>query len=226
VGAVTLRPVKLAVLGTGMVGRTVAGKLAGLGHEVTMGSRTADNEAATEWAGQAGERASHGTFADAAAGADVIFNCTAGGASLEALLSAGEENVSGKLLVDVANPLDFSRGMPPSLSVMGHDSLGEQIQRTFPDARVVKTLNTVNCNVMVEPGRVPGDHDVFICGNDDAAKAEVRELLVTFGWPDDSILDLGDITAARGTEAYLLFWLRLMGVAGGPDLNVKVVYPS
>lgn len=217
---------KLAVLGTGMVGQAIAGKLASLGHEVAMGSRSADNEKAAAWAEEAGKRASHGTFAEAAGSADVVFNCTAGAASLEALLAAGEENLSGKLLVDVANPLDLSQGMPPSLTVMGDDSLGEQIQRTFPDARVVKTLNTVNCRVMVEPGRVPGDHDVFVCGDDDGAKAEVRELLAAFGWPDEAILDLGDISAARGTEAYLLFWLRLMGVAGGPDFNVKVVRPA
>jgi hypothetical protein len=216
--------VKFAVLGTGIVGQSVAGKLAQLGHEVTMGSRTADNAAATEWAAGAGDNATHATFADAAAGADVVFNCTSGGASLEALLAAGEQNLSGKLLVDVANPLDFSKGMPPSLSVMGDDSLGEQIQRAFPDARVVKALNTVNCNVMVDPALVPGDHDIFICGNDDEAKGEVRELLQSFGWADGSIIDLGDITAARGTEAYVLFWLRLMGVAGGPNVSVKAVY--
>lgn len=214
---------RFGVLGTGMVGKAIAGKLASLGHDVTMGSRTADNEVAAAWAEGAGERASHGTFADAASASDVIFNCTAGGASLEALLAAGEDNLSGKLLVDVANPLDFSQGMPPTLSIMGGDSLGEQIQGAFPGARVVKALNTINCQVMVDPGRVPGDHDVFVCGNDDAAKAKVRELLESFGWPAGSILDLGDISAARGTEAYLLFWLRLMGVAGGADFNIKVV---
>ena len=172
---------KYGVLGTGMVGKTIAGKLAELGHEVVMGSRTADNAEARAWAEETGAQASHGTFADAAGAAGVVFNCTAGGASLEALLAAGEGNLAGKLLVDVANPLDFSQGMPPTLSVMGDDSLGEQIQRTFPTARVVKTLNTINCRVMVQPGRVPGDHDVFVCGNDEAAKAEVRELLTAFG---------------------------------------------
>ena len=194
-----------------------------LGYDVTMGSRSADNEDAAAWAEGAGEGASHGTFADAASRSDVIFNCTAGGASLAALLAAGEANLSGKLLVDVANPLDFSRGMPPGLSIMGNDSLGEQIQGAFPDVRVVKALNTINCQVMVDPGRVPGDHNVFVCGNDDAAKAEVSELLASFGWPPGSILDMGDISAARGTEAYLLLWLRLMAVAGGADFNIKVV---
>ena len=211
------------MLGTGMVGKAIAGKLASLGYDVTMGSRSADNEDAAAWAEGAGEGAWHGTFGDAASRSDVIFNCTAGGNSLAALLAAGEANLSGKLLVDVANPLDFSQGIPPGLSIMGNDSLGEQIQGAFPDVRVVKALNTINCRVMVDPARVPGEHDVFVCGNDDAAKAEVCELLMTFGWADGSILDLGDISAARGTEAYLLLWLRLMGVAGGADFNIKVV---
>jgi predicted dinucleotide-binding enzyme len=215
--------VRFGVLGTGMVGKAIASKLASLGHEVAMGSRSADNQDAAAWAADAGDRASHGTFADAAASAEVVFNCTSGGASLGALAAAGEQNLAGKLLVDVANPLDFSKGMPPSLSVMGDDSLGEQIQRAFPAARVVKSLNTMNCLVMVEPGRVPGDHQVFVCGDDDGAKAELRELLESFGWPADSIVDLGDITAARGTEAYLLFWLRCMGAVGSANFNIRLV---
>jgi predicted dinucleotide-binding enzyme len=113
--------------------------------------------------------------------------------------------------------------MPPSLSPVGSDSLGEQIQREFPDTRVVKTLNTVNCEVMVEPSRVPGDHDIFVCGDDEAAKAQVRELLESFGWPRGSIIDLGGIAAARGPEGYLLLWLRLWGVIGSGDFNIKVV---
>jgi len=153
-----------------------------------------------------------------------VLNCTAGMASLDALGAAGEEHLADKLLIDVANSLDFSGGMPPSLSVMGDDSLGEQIQRAFPEARVVKALNTMNAQVMVDPGRVPGDHDAFICGDDEDAKRQVRELLGSFGWEDGSIVDLGDITAARGTEAYVLLWLRLYGAFGTGDLNVKVVH--
>jgi 8-hydroxy-5-deazaflavin:NADPH oxidoreductase len=139
---------KLAVLGTGIVGATIASKLVALGHEVRMGSRTTGNERAVAWAEEAGAGASEGTFADAATFGEVVFNCTAGTASLEALSAAGEENLAGKVLVDVANPLDFSQGMPPTLAVCNTDSLGEQIQRAFPDARVVKTLNTVNAEVM------------------------------------------------------------------------------
>ena len=206
-----------------MVGKAIAGKLVALGHEVTMGSRTADNEEAASWAGGAGQRASHGTFADAAAGGELVFNCTAGAASLDALTAAGADNLAGKVLVDVANALDFSQGMPPSLTVMGSDSLGEQIQRAFPSARVVKALNTMNCLVMVEPDRVAGRHHAFLCGDDDAAKGQVRQLLLEFGWPEDSILDLGDISAARATEAYVLFWVRLMGAVGSPDFNIEVV---
>src|SRR5438093_9364797 len=209
---------RVGVLGTGSVGRTIGTKLVGLGHNVTMGSRSATNERAAEWAGSAGAGASHGTFADAAAFAELVFNCTSGTVSLEALGAAGEENVFGKVLVDVSNPLDFSKGRPPTLSVCNDDSVGEQIQRAFPDAKVVKALNTMNAAIMVDPASIPGDHDVFMCGNDDGAKAQVAELLQSFGWPAERIVDLGDITAARGTEMYLPLWLRLMG-AVGPQFN-------
>ena len=213
---------KVGVLGTGSVGKTIGTKLVGLGHEVSMGSRSATTENAADWVGAAGAGASQGTFGDAAAFGEVIFNCTAGTVSLEALGAAGEGNLSGKVLVDVSNPLDFSKGMPPTLSVCNDDSVGEQIQRAFSKARVVKTLNTVNAGVMVDPASVPGEHDIFICGNDDGAKAQVFELLQSFGWPAERIIDLGDITAARGTEMYLPLWLRLMG-AVGPQFNIKVV---
>jgi predicted dinucleotide-binding enzyme len=214
---------RFGVLGTGVVGQTLATKLASLGHEVVMGSRTAGNPNATEWAASAGEMATEGTFADAARGSDMVVNATAGAVSLQALAAAGTENLNGKVVIDVANPLDFSRGMPPSLTVCNTDSLGEQIQRTFPDAFVVKALNTMNADVMVDPAIVPGSHTVFICGNSPDAKAEVRALLGTFGWPDGDVLDLGDIGASRGTETYLLLWLRLWGATGTGHLNVKVV---
>jgi 8-hydroxy-5-deazaflavin:NADPH oxidoreductase len=162
-------------------------------------------------------------FAEAAAHGELIFNCTNGTASLEALGAAGAENLGGKVLVDVANVLDFSQGRPPAVGVSNDDSLGEQIQRAFPEARVVKALNTVNANVMVDPGVVPGEHDIFISGNDDEAKAQVGELLQSFGWRADRILDLGDISAARGQEMYVAFWLGLMGTAGGAAFNIHVV---
>ena len=191
---------RIAVLGTGTVGKTIGSKLVELRHEVTMGSRSPDGDALLEWAGEAGERGSGGTFADAAAAGELVFNCTAGGASLDALAAAGAENLAGKTLIDVANPLDFSRGMPPTLSVCNDDSLGERIQAAFPQARVVKALNTVNAAIMTAPDKVPGDHNLFVCGNDEGAKSEATALLESFGWPRDSVIDLGDITAARGSR--------------------------
>src|SRR5262245_55810754 len=160
---------------------------------------------------------------EAGADAGLIVNATNGSGSIPMLELAGEENLAAKVVVDVSNPLDFSQGRPPSLFVSNTDSLGEQIQRRFPRARVVKTLNTMNCEVMVDPSRVPGDHDVFVCGDDDDAKRQVVELLGSFGWPAARIRDLGGISAARGTEMYLALWLRLWGVVGSGDFNIAVV---
>jgi 8-hydroxy-5-deazaflavin:NADPH oxidoreductase len=201
--------VRIAVLGTGSAGRTLAGKLRELDHEVEIGSRSQKDDAVE--------------FADAAGGAELVINATAGTASLEALRAAGAENLTGKVLLDVANPLDFSRGRPPTLSVCNDDSLAEQIQREFPEARVVKSLNTVNANVMVDPSLVPGEHAVFVSGNDDGAKAQVGELLVSFGWPEASIVDLGDISTARGPEMYVALWLGLFAAMQTPNFNIRVI---
>ncbi|MES2202112.1 MAG: NAD(P)-binding domain-containing protein [candidate division FCPU426 bacterium] len=218
---------KIAVLGTGMTGIAIASKLLEKGHEVRMGSRSATNDAAVKWAAAAGAKAGHGTFADAAAFGEMVFNCTSGGASLEALRAAGAQHLSNKVLVDVANPLDFSKGMPPSLSVSNTDSLGEQIQRNFPEAKVVKTLNTLNCYLMVDPASLPGEHSIFISGNDAAAKAAVLEVLTRdFGWKPGSVIDLGDISTARGTESLLPVWVRLWGALGHPNFNFHVVVGS
>lgn len=196
------------MLGTGVVGTTIAGKLRELGHDVLIGSRTAGEDAVP--------------FADAAAHGELVFNCTNGSASLDALNSAGAENLAGKVLIDVANALDFSQGRPPLVGVSTGDSLGEQIQRAFPEASVVKALNTVNAKVMVDPVIVPGEHDLFMSGNDEQAKAQVAELLQSFGWPAERILDLGDITGARAQELYVALWVRLMGVVGSADFNIRV----
>jgi 8-hydroxy-5-deazaflavin:NADPH oxidoreductase len=216
---------KIGVLGTGGVGRTIATKLVELEHEVTMGSRSAESEGLRGWLEEVGDAASGGTFAEAAAEAELLFNCTAGQASLDALTAAGAENLGGKVLVDVSNPLDFSHGMPPTLTVCNDDSLGERIQAAFPEAKVVKALNTINAKVMTDPGRLPGAHNVFVCGNDEGAKATVVELLGSFGWQREAIVDLGDIAAARGTEMYLPLWLRLMGALGSADFNIQVRVP-
>jgi predicted dinucleotide-binding enzyme len=211
----------IAILGTGMVGDALGTKLVSMGHKVKMGSRTVGNEKAAAWTLRNGELASNGTFANAAAFGEIIFNCTSGNVSLEALQLAGHENLQEKILVDVANPLDFSKGMPPSLTVCNTDSLGEVIQRQFTDVKVVKALNTTNCQLMVNPGLLHDPGNLFICGNDADAKAEVESLLRSFGW--EKIIDLGDISAARGTEQLLPIWVRLMGKLGTPMFNFSIV---
>lgn len=213
----------IAILGTGMVGSTIGSKMIQLGHQVKMGSRTAGNEKALAWVKEAGANASQGTFAEAAAFGELAFNCTSGSGSLEALALAGTGNLKGKILIDASNPLDFSKGMPPSLSVCNTDSLGERIQKAFPDTKVVKSLNTTNANQMVAPAELAGgDHTMFLCGNDAEAKAKVLDLLKHgFGWKD--VVDLGDITASRGQEMILPLWLRLWGTLKTPAFNFKIV---
>ena len=225
---------KIAVMGTGPVGQALAGKLAELGHEVTVGTRDPDETLArTEpdhmgnppfkaWL-EAHPGVALATPVEAAAQAELIVNATNGTGSVPMLEAAGEESLAGKMLVDIANPLDFSQGMPPSLFVSNTDSLGERIQRRFPRARVVKALNTMNCEVMVDPSRVPGEHDVFLCGEDAEAKREVEALLESFGWPAARIRDLGGISSARGTEMYVALWLRLWGTVGTGDFNIAVL---
>ncbi len=224
---------KCGVLGTGTVGRVIGARLAGLGHEVTIGTRDVDsllartepdamgNEPFAAWK-QKNPEMGIGTFADAASAGELLVNATNGAASLEALRAAGDENLDGKVLIDIANPLDFSQGMPPSLFVSNTDSLGEQIQRTFPGTRVVKALNTMNAFVMADPSLVAGGaHTVFVSGNDERAKTRVTELLRSFGWKD--VIDLGDITTARGTEMYLPLWLCLWGALSTGTFNISVM---
>jgi 8-hydroxy-5-deazaflavin:NADPH oxidoreductase len=215
---------RIGVLGTGAVGQALATRLVGLGHHVMMGSRDAANPKAMAWAtGATGPGpASAGSFADAVRHGEVVINATAGQASLAALKAAGGgEALSGKVLVDVANPLD-SNGTPPTLTVANEDSLAEQIQRAFPQARVVKTLNTVSANVMVHPAAVPGGHTVFVAGDDPAARQTVIELLRELGWLNGDILDLGGIQAARGMEMYVPLWLSMVAVQETPMFNIRV----
>lgn len=214
---------RIGVLGTGIVGRTLGGKLVELGHEVRMGSREAGNDAAVEWVQSARESASEGTFADAAEFGELVINATGGKVSVDALSMAGAENLAGKVLIDVSNSLDFGGGGPPVVGVSVDDSLGERIQAAFPDARVVKALNTMNAALMVAPGSLGETTNVFVCGDDDAAKAQVIELLETFGWLSGDIVDLGDISAARGAELYVALWVRLMGALGTPQFNIRIV---
>ncbi|MBT2566074.1 NAD(P)-binding domain-containing protein [Arthrobacter sp. ISL-85] len=223
---------KTAVLGTGMVGRTIAARLAELGHSVDIGTRdpqaamsrtTADAMGTPALAAWAAEHPAIkvARFSDAAAGAELIVNATNGGASLEVLEQVGAGNLDGRVVLDIANPLDFSKGMPPTLFVKDTDSLGEQIQRAFPGARVVKSLNTMNADLMARPGQLSDPGTVFVSGNDAEAKAVVAGLLKDFGHQD--VVDLGDITTARGTEMLLPVWLRLWGALGTPAFNFKIV---
>ncbi|HTL82538.1 MAG TPA: NAD(P)-binding domain-containing protein [Bacteroidia bacterium] len=214
---------KIGILGTGAVGKTIGTRLVALGHEVKMGSRTAANEKAMEWVKTSGKNASTGTFADAASFGEIVFNCTKGEVALDALRLVGKENLKNKILIDVSNPLDFSKGFPPSLTVCNTDSMGEMIQREFPETKVVKSLNTMNCAIMLDPAKVAGDHSVFVSGNDKDAKEQVKKFLESCGWKGSNIYDLGDITSSRGVEQLLPFWVRMYGAFGHANFNFNIV---
>ena len=225
---------KIGILGTGIVGQTIGSTLAAAGHDVLYGTRdVAATQARTEpdafgnpsfgdWQRQHPE-VKLGTFADAAKHGDIVFNATAGAITLGALDLAGADNLVDKVLVDVTNPLDFSVGFPPRFSVCNDDSLGEQVQRACPGANVVKTLNTINYGLMNRPDLIEGDHNLFVSGDDAEAKATVTGLLVdAFGWKADNIIDLGDITTARGTEMMFALWARLYARTGNALINFNV----
>lgn len=212
---------KIGVLGTGMVGQTIGSKLVQLGHDVMMGSRDAANPKAVAWTNAEGRHALCGTFANAAAFGEIVFNCVLGSATLAALKAAGAENLKSKILVDVSSPIDHS-AKDFALTVSNTDSLGEQIQRAFPDTLVVKTLNTVNCSVMVDPAKLSEQTDIFVSGNDVEAKATVVAILRDwFGWI--SVVDLGDIKTSRGVEMYVMLWRDLRHVIQAKGFNIKVI---
>ena len=215
---------KIAVLGTGTVGRTLSTRLVELGHQVSMGTRdVATASARDDIAGwlSSNDAVVLATFADAAAGAELVINCTRGDATLDVLALAGAENLAGKVLIDISNSLDFSGGFPPLISAPQDDSIAEQIQRAFPDVRVVKSLNTMTAALMADPRSLPDPGTVFVSGNDVEAKKAVSALLTEFGHTD--VIDLGDISTARGPEWLVPVWLRLMGAVGTPMFNFKVV---
>jgi len=212
---------KIGLLGSGTVGQTIGTKLVQLGHDVMMGSRDPANPTAITWAKKEGHHALYGTFMNAAAFGEIIINCTLGAASLSALNQAGRDNLKGKILIDTSNPLDYSNENW-TLTICNTDSLGEQIQRAFPEAFVVKTLNTVNCNVMVDPRKLTEKTDLFVSGNDIEAKATVIAILRDwFGW--QSVIDLGDIKTSRGVEMFVMFWHSLRDAVSSPRFNIKVV---
>lgn len=226
---------KIAVLGTGVVGQTIAEKLEALGHEVTLGTRNVEDALArtgkdsfgrpsfAEWCATH-PKIAVATYDEAVKFADeFVVNATNGSGTLSALEKAGANNLSGKILVDISNPLDFSKGMPPTLFVCNTDSLAEQIQRIYPSLKVVKSLNTMTAAIMVNPGLLQEDHSVFMNGDDGGAKAKVSELLKSFGWKERNIIDVGDITTARGTEQLLPLWVRLYGSFRNPMFNFRIV---
>ena len=224
----------IGIFGTGMVAQAVGGKLLDLGHSVVFGTRNVQSALArtapdgygnppfAQWM-KTRPKATLATFRDAALHGEMLVNATSGTGSIPALEAAGSSAMKGKILIDIANPLDFSKGFPPSLTVCNTDSLAEQIQRAFPETRVVKTLNTMNAYVMVNPASVPGDHTVFLSGDDAQAKRQVRDMLAGwFGWKTGNIIDLGDITTARGTEMLLPIWVRLFAALQNPAINFHI----
>ena len=214
---------KYAVLGTGMVGHSLASKLIALGHEVRMGARKADSKEASKWADENGSLAGHGEFSAVSAWAERVIFAVNGARILDVADAVTNQAVAGKTVIDVTNPLDMSRGMPPTLipEMSNTTSAGEALQTRLPDAQVVKTLNTMNHEIMVNPGQVPGSHDVFVCGDHETAKNETIEMLGEFGWTEP--VDLGPLAAARGTEGMMPFWLRMWSVAGNANFNYKIV---
>jgi predicted dinucleotide-binding enzyme len=214
---------KIGVLGTGMVGKTIANKLLQLGYEVKMGSRTSNNEKALNWLRAAGPNAQIWTFEEVTIQSDILFNCTKGASVEEAIRLAGIENLKSKIVIDLSNPLDFSNGMPPTLipQYANSWSMGEAIQQLCPETFVVKTLNMVNCEVMVNAALAGDNASMFVCGNDSESKLTVSKLLEEFGWND--IIDLGDIGASRGMEMLLPIWLRLWKATGTGHLAFKIV---
>lgn len=225
---------KIAVLGTGVVGQMHAERLAALGNEVMVGTRDVQETLSKtgkdnfgrppfdEWH-KAHSEVKLGTFEEAAAFGEMIVLATNGMGTLHALEMAGKKNLVGKVILDITNPLDFSKGMPPTLFVSNTDSLAEQIQRAYPEAKVIKTLNTMNAYVQVNPNILPEDHTVFLNGNDDDAKNKVKVLLKSYGWKEENMIDVGDITTARGTEEILPLWVRLYGAMQNPMFNFKIV---
>jgi len=228
---------KIAIIGTGNVGRTLAARLMELGYDVMLGTRNVTDKLASsekdnygnpsfsEWF-KSNSNVRLGSFSEAATFGELVINATHGSNSVTALILAGSKNLAGKILIDISNPLDFSNGMPPSLlpGLNNTNSLAEEIQKTFPDALVVKTLNTMWCGLMVNPKLIGnGDHINFISGNSPDAKGKVKEILKHFGWLDENIMDIGDLSGARATESLLPIWLKVMGATKSGAFNFKIV---
>lgn len=228
---------KFGIIGTGTVGQALAGKINSLSHNVMIGTRNVEetlsrtnkdffgNPPFKEWY-ENNKDIKLGTFEQAAEFGDVLILATQGVVALDLLKSINPNFLKNKILIDVTNPLDFSKGMPPSLipELSNNNSLGEEIQKLLPDTKVVKTFNTMWNGLMINPQMLGnGNHINFIAGNDNGAKIQVRDFLLQFGWKEEKLIDLGDISASRGTEAILLIWLRLMGLKQTVAFNFDIV---
>lgn len=218
----------IGILGTGAVGQSIATALVNKGHNVMMGSRSVQNEKLQTWLQQQNEKAQGGSFAEAAAFGEIVFLCLNGAQTLTVVQALDADSLLGKVVIDVTNPLDFSAGMPPRILSQFNNgqSLGEAVQQALPQAHVVKALNTVNAEVMVNPNQVAnGDHHLPMCGNDAGAKQKAKDLFTqSFGWKKENLLDLGGIGAARTTEAYVPLWVGFYQHLQTHLFNIKLVH--
>lgn len=200
---------RVGVLGTGEVGRRLAAGFRSRGHDVMIGSRDPDKPELREWLAGDGDGVRPGTFAEVAAHGELLVLAVLGNAAEDVIAEAGPENFSGKVVIDAMNPLDFSAGFPPKLSIAGEDSLGERVQRALPDAKVVKAFNTIGNQYFVDPSFSEGTPTMLIAGNDDAAKRTVGDVVADFGWPE--AIDIGGIEGSRELEAICIVWVKIGG---------------
>jgi predicted dinucleotide-binding enzyme len=216
-----LAQTRVGVLGTGEVGRRLAAGFRGRGHEVTIGSRDPDKPELREWLSGEGAGIQAGTFADAAATGELVVLAVLGDAAEQAIAEASPENFAGKVVIDAMNPLDFSGGFPPKLSISGEDSLGERVQRTLPEAKVVKAFNIIGNAYFVDPSFSEGGPTMLIAGDDAEAKRTVTDLLTDFGWSE--VVDIGGIEGSRELEAICIAWVKIGGVRGAWDHGFKLL---
>ena len=220
-GGRRLAPTRVGVLGTGEVGRRLAEGFRSRGHDVMVGSRVPDKPELVEWLSGPGTGIAAGTFAEAAAYGELVVLAVLGDAAETAIADAGRANFAGKVVIDATNPLDFSAGFPPKLSITGEDSLGERVQRALPDAKVVKAFNTISNAYFVDPSFSEGRPTMLIAGDDEDAKRTVGDLLADFGWPDP--IDIGGIEGSRELEAICIAWVKIGGRRGAWDHAFKLL---
>ena len=216
-----LAPSRVGVLGTGEVGRRLAAGFRARDHDVMIGSRDPGKPDLREWLSDEGAGIEVGTFAQAAAHGEFLVLSVLGSAAEEAIAEAGRENFTGKVVIDAMNPLDFSGGFPPKLSISGEDSLGERVQRALPDARVVKAFNTIGSPYFVDPSFGEGPPTMLIAGDDEEAKRTVGDVLADFGW--SHVVDIGGIEGSRELEAICIAWVKIGGQRGSWDHGFRLL---